>query len=192
MTAALDFAGLLTAWHAREPGSEEKLFACVYSELRKIAAHQMRRENPGHTLQATALAHEAYLRLSGGDRVFDVGQAHFCAIASRLMRQILVDHSRRRNSAKRGGGNSKRASLLDAFVPSVPDQVDLVELDMALERLRELDPREASVVDLRFFAGLSMPEIAATLGLSIATVERDWAAARAWLQRELSTESSLG
>lgn len=190
MTATLDFAGLLTAWHAREPGSDEKLFTCVYSELRKMAALQMRRENSGHTLQVTALAHEAYLRLSGGERVSDVSQAHFCAIASRLMRQILVDHSRRRNSAKRGGG--KTVSLLDAFVPSVPDQTDLVELDMALERLRELDPREATVVELRFFAGLSVPEIAATLGLSIATVERDWAAARAWLRRELSTDSSLG
>jgi len=190
MTAALDFAGLLAAWHAREPGSDEKLFACVYSELRKMAARQMRRENSGHTLQATALAHEAYLRLSGGERVADVDQSHFCAIASRLMRQILVDHSRRRNSAKRGGGRTE--SLLDAFVPSVPDQADLVELDMALERLRELDPREASVVELRFFAGLSVPEIAATLGLSIATVERDWAAARTWLRRELSTESLLG
>lgn len=190
MTAAPDFAGLLAAWHAREPGSDEKLFACVYSELRKMAALQMRRENSGHTLQATALAHEAYLRLSGGERVSDVGQAHFCAIAARLMRQILVDHSRRRNSAKRNGG--KTESLLDAFVPSVPDQTDLVELDLALERLRELDPREASVVELRFFAGLSVPEIAATLGLSVATVERDWAAARAWLRRELSTEPSLG
>jgi len=190
MTAALDFADLLASWHAREPGSDEKLFACVYSELRKMAALQMRRENPGHTLQATALANEAYLRLSGGERVSDVGQDHFCAIASRLMRQILVDHSRRRNSAKRGGG--KAESLLDAFVPSVPDHSDLVELDVALERLRELDPREASVVELRFFAGLSVPEIAATLGLSIATVERDWVAARAWLRRELSTDALIG
>lgn len=188
MTAALGFEGLLAAWHAREPGSDEKLFACVYAELRKMAAQQMRRERPDHTLQATALANEAYLRLSGGERVSDVDQAHFCAIASRLMRQILVDHSRRQHAAKRGGGQIE--SPLDAFVPAVPDQAGLVELDMALERLRELDPREASIVELRYFAGLTVPEIASALGVSVATVERDWTAARAWLRRELTAESS--
>jgi len=189
MTAGSDFADLLDAWHAREPGSDEQLFACIYAELRKMAARQMRRERPDHTLQATALANEAYLRLSGGERVSDVGQEHFCAIASRLMRQILVDHSRRQHAAKRGGGRIE--SSLDSFVPAIADKADLVELDMALNRLRELDPREASIVELRFFAGLTVPEIATALDVSIATVERDWASARAWLRRELTAEPSL-
>jgi RNA polymerase sigma factor (TIGR02999 family) len=189
MPTGLVFADLLRAWHAREPGSDERLFACVYSELRQMAARQMRHERPEHTLQATALANEAYLRLSGAERNPDLDQKHFCAIAARLMRQILVDHSRRKQAAKRDAGKS--VSPLDAFVHSMPDSAELVELDIALERLRELDPREASIVELRFFAGLTVPEIASALGVSIATVERDWVSARAWLRRELTAESSL-
>lgn len=185
MKAAKDFAELLAAWNAREPGSDERLFSCVYAELRRMAAGHLRREDPGHTLQSTALVHEAYLRLSGGGPLATNDQEHFCAIASRTMRQILTDHARRRLSAKRGGGRAD--SPLDSFVLSVADSVDLVGLDMALEKLRQLDPREASVVELRFFAGFNVPEVANALGVSIATVERDWVAARAWLRRELST-----
>lgn len=187
-SVAQDFTGLLAAWNAREPGSDEKLFASFYAELHRLAAHQLRREAHGHTLQATALAHEAYLRLSGGDRANGKDQAHFCAIAARTMRQILVDHARRRRSAKRGGGLAH--SPLDSFVMSVEDTVDLVELDIALETLRRLDAREANVVELRFFAGLTVPEIAHALGVSVATVERDWVTARAWLHRELSAAGS--
>ena len=148
-----------------------------------MAAGHLRREGPGHTLQSTALANEAYMRLSGSGPLATNDQEHFCAIASRTMRQILVDHARRRKSAKRGGGQAD--SPLDSFVSSVADSVDLVELDMALEKLRQLDPREASVVELRFLVGLTVPEVAKALDVSVATVERDWAAARAWLRREL-------
>ena len=184
MKPGQDFAELVAAWNAREPGSDEKLFASIYAELHKLAASQLRKEQPGHTLQATALANEAYLRLSGAERMPTDDREHLCAIASRTMRQILVDHARRRQSAKRGGGQAH--SPLDAFVLAASDQVDLVELDMALERLQQLDPREANVVELRFFAGLTVPEIARALGVSVATIERDWVAARAWLRRELT------
>lgn len=183
MKAGQDFGELIAAWNAREPGSAERLFSCFYAELRHMAAGHLRREGPGHTLQSTALAHEAYLRLSGGEPLATNDEEHFCAIASRTMRQILIDHARRRQSAKRGGGRTD--SPLDSFALSVADSVDLVELDMALEKLRQLDPREASVVELRFIVGLTVPEVANALGVSIATVERDWVAARAWLRREL-------
>jgi RNA polymerase sigma factor (TIGR02999 family) len=187
-SATQDFAQLLAAWNAGEPGSDERLFACIYGELHRLAAYHHRREEPGHTLQTTALANEAYLRLSGKKRATGKDRGHFCAIASRAMRQILVDHARRRKSAKRGGGLAD--SPLDSIVLAVADAVDLVELDIALEKLRRLDPREASIVELRFFAGLTVPEIAQALGVSRATVERDWAAARAWLHRELATGGS--
>jgi len=189
MKAGQDFAELLAAWNAREPGSDERLFSCIYAELRRMAAGHLRREEPGHTLQSTALAHEAYMRLSEGGTLATNDQEHFCAIASRTMRQILIDHARRRQSAKRGGGRAD--SPLDSFVLSVADSVDLVELDMALEKLRQLDPREASVVELRFFAGLTVPEVANALDVSVATVERDWVAARAWLRRELTAPEGL-
>ena len=185
MEASPDFAELLDAWHAREPGSDERLFTCIYHEFRRMAAQHLRREEPGHTLQATALANEAYLRLSGSSHSDSGDRAHFCAIASRTMRQILVDHARRRQSAKRGG---RDASPLDPFVLAAEDSVNLVELDMALEKLRKLDEREASVVELRFFAGFTVPEVAHALGVSTATIERDWVAARAWLRRELSVQ----
>lgn len=183
-TATQDFAQLLAAWNAGEPGSDERLFACIYGELRKLADYHLRREATGHTLQATALAHEAYLKLAAQPRLSGTDRAHFCAIASRTMRQILVDYARRRHSAKRGGGYAN--SPLDSLVLAVSDSVDLVELDIALEKLARLDLREASVVELRFFAGLTVPEIARALGISIATVERDWTAARAWLRHELA------
>jgi len=184
MKAAKDFAELLAAWNAREPGSDERLFSYMYAELRRMAAGHLRREEPGHTLQSTALVNEAYLRLSGAGPLATNDQEHFCAIASRTMRRILTDHARRRQAAKRGGGYAD--SPLDSFVLSVADSVDLVELDMALEKLRQLDPREAGVVELRFFAGFNVPEVANALGVSTATVERDWVAARAWLRRELT------
>jgi RNA polymerase sigma factor (TIGR02999 family) len=183
-----DFAQMMASWKAHEAGSDEKLFVYIYSELHKLASFHIHKESPGHTLQATALANEAYMRLSGGTRLQSDDQAHFCAVASRTMRQILVDHARRRHSAKRGGPHTE--SPLDAFVLAVSDQVDLVELDMALEQLRQFDPREASVVELRFFAGLTVPETAQALGVSVATVERDWVAARAWLRRELTVPAN--
>jgi RNA polymerase sigma-70 factor (ECF subfamily) len=174
---------LLAAWSGNEPGTAERLFSLVYGELRKLAAYHRRREDPHHSLQTTALVHEAYLRLVGQHDVDWKNRGHFFAIASQAMRRILVDHARRRNAAKRGGAQGR--SPLDSIALAVPGSVDVVDLDMALEKLARLDPQEARVVELRFFAGLTVPQVALALGVSRATVERDWAAARAWLRREL-------
>lgn len=178
-----EISRLLAAWHAGERGAAERLFQVVYGELRRLAAYHMRGERAGHTLQTTALVHEVYLRLAGQD-VDWKNRGHFFAVAARAMRRILVDHARRRRAAKRGGGVAP--SPLDSVVPAIDPAVDLLDLDAALETLETLDPREARVVELRFFAGLSVPEVALALGVSDATVERDWVTARAWLRRELS------
>jgi RNA polymerase sigma factor (TIGR02999 family) len=175
---------LLAAWSTREPGAEERLFSLVYAELRRLAAVHRRGEAPGHSLQTTALVHEAYLRLNGQRQVAWKNRGHFFAIASHAMRRILVDHARRRKAAKRGGAVAP--SALDSVVLPVAFPVDLVELDLALEKLERLDAREAKVVELRIFAGLTGPEVAAALGVSLATVEREWTAARVWLRRELA------
>ena len=179
-----DVSRLLTAWSAREPGADERLFSAVYAELRKLAASQRRGESPGHSLQTTALVHEAYLRLNGQRGVTWRNRGHFFAIAAHAMRRILVDHARRRKAAKRGGARAR--SPLDDALLAVADRVDLVELDTALDNLERVDPRGAKVVELRFFAGLSVPQVAAALGVSRATIEREWTAARAWLRRELT------
>ena len=175
---------LLAAWSAHEPGAEERLFSLVYAELRRLAARHRRGEAPTHSLQTTALVHEAYLRLTGQRRVAWKNRGHFFAIASRAMRRILVDHARRRKAAKRGGAVA--ASALDSVVLAVAGPVDLMELDFALDKLERLDAQEAKVVELRIFAGLTVPEVAAALGVSRATIEREWTAARAWLRRELA------
>jgi RNA polymerase sigma factor (TIGR02999 family) len=181
--ASGEVSKLLAAWSAGEPGADERLFALVYEELRKLAAYHMRRERPGHSLQTTALVHEAYLRLAGLQRSTWKSRGHFFALAAQAMRRILVDHARRRRAAKRGGGEAP--SPLDSIAATMEHSVDLLALDAALEKLERLDPREARVVELRFFAGLSLSEVASSLGISKATVERDWAAARAWLRSEL-------
>ena len=175
---------LLTAWGAGEPEASERLFRVVYAELRRLAAHHLRRERPGHTLQTTALVHEAYLRLTGQKDVVWKNSGHFFAIAAQAMRRILIDHARRRRAARRGAGEPR--SPLDSVVLAVNDTVELLELDLALAKLERLDPREAQIVELRFFAGLSVPEVAMALGISVSTVERDWVTARAWLRRELA------
>jgi RNA polymerase sigma factor (TIGR02999 family) len=175
---------LLTAWSAGEPGADERLFSTIYAELRKLASSHRRGESPAHTLQTTALVHEAYLRLNGQREVAWKNRGHFFALASQAMRRILVDHARRRKAAKRGGALAP--SPRDSIVVAVAGPIDLVVLDVALEKLERVDPQEAKVVELRFFAGLTVPEVAAALGVSRATVERDWTAARAWLHRELS------
>ena len=176
---------LLAAWRAREPGAAEQLFTTIYAELRKLAAAHRRGEGQAQSLQTTALVHEVYLRLNGQRRVAWKNRGHFFAIASRAMRRVLVDHARRRKAAKRGGAIAP--SPLDSVVLAVAGPIDLVELDIALDKLERLDPQEARVVELRFFAGLTVPQVAAALGISRATVERDWTAARAWLRRELSS-----
>lgn len=156
----------------------------VYDELRKIAHLYLRNERLGHTLQSTALVHEAYLRLKKQDAGQFENRAHFVAISAQLMRQILVEHGRRRRAAKRDGG--QRLILEDAFQLGHQKRIDVVSLDDALEELTKMDARQGRIVELRFFGGLSIEETADVLEISPATVKREWATARLWLHRELS------
>jgi RNA polymerase sigma factor (TIGR02999 family) len=162
------------------------LLPLVYQELRRVAAGYLRRERPGQTLQATALVHEAYLRLLREQQVSWQNRAHFCAIAANSMRQILVERARARNAAKRGGG-LHRITLDDALAPAKMDEtgVDIDALDQALTRLAALDPQQARLVELRYFGGLTIEETAEVLGVSPATVKRSWVVAKAWLRKEL-------
>ena len=164
-----------------------QLLPIVYEELRALARAHLAGERAGHTLQPTALVHEAYLRLVGGeqgeDRAFN-GRQHFFATAAMAMRRILVDHARERNALKRGGG--RRVDLSDGDAVTVGDDLDLVGLDEALKKLEAVDERRARVVTFRFFGGLTVDETAAALRVSTATVKNDWAFARAWLLREMA------
>ncbi|MBL8843274.1 MAG: sigma-70 family RNA polymerase sigma factor [Planctomycetes bacterium] len=173
---------------ARGEPVAELLFPLVYEELRDLASAQLRREKPGHTLQPTALVHEAFLKLAGQERARFESRSHFLAIAATAMRRVLVHHAEKRGSQKRGGGRAREATgALDAVVaPDAGEAVDLLALDEALTRLAALDERKAKVVELRYFAGLSVEEVAEAQGSSPATVKRDWEFARAWLLRELS------
>lgn len=158
----------------------DRLVPVVYEQLRSIAARQLARERPDHTLQTTALVHEAYLKLIDDARVTRRGRAYFFAAAARAMRQVLVDHARRRTAAKRGGG-VEPASLSGVQAPGDTFAAEILDLDAALGRLAALNPRHARVVECRFFGGLTFEEIAEALGLSLRTVKYDWALARAWL-----------
>ena len=179
---------LLRAWAAGDPAALDELLPLVYDELRRQARRYMRAQPPGHTLQTTALVHEAYLRLVGQSHVDWQSRAHFLGVASKAMRSILVDHARARSAAKRGG--AARAITLDEAggVADARSQrgVDVLALDEALARLAELDSRKSQLVELRYFGGLGIEEAAAVLGVSPATVKREWTTARAWLRRELS------
>lgn len=181
---------LLLAWQAGDDAALSRLVPLVYQELRRVARARLRSEAPGHLLQTTALVHEAYLRLVEVDRMNVRNRVHLLSLAARLMRQVLVDHARRRKALKRGG-DPPLVSLDD--VAKTPDErsgVDILALDRTLNELATLDARLARVVELKFFAGLSINETAHALGVSTATVERDWTVARAWLrQRLLETRS---
>jgi RNA polymerase sigma factor (TIGR02999 family) len=170
----------------------EALLPLVYDELRRRAAAYMKHERPGQTLQATALVHEAYLRLMKEPNTRWQNRAHFCAIAANSMRQILVERARARGRVKRAG-NQQRITLSDTLAaPEPPDAVDVEELDAALTRLAQLDAELARLVELRFFGGLSIEETAEVLGISAATVKRRWATARAWLKREMRGAQGAG
>ena len=174
---------LLIRWKAGDQEALEALVPLVYKELRDIARHHLQRERPGHTLQSAALVHEAYLRLID-QRPFDTeNRAHFLAVASRLMRQILVDYARTHGAAKRG---ADRIVELDAslILPQVRS-TDVVALDDALSGLSKLDEQQGRIVELRFFGGLATEEIAEVLGISRSTVKRDWNVAKAWLTRQM-------
>jgi RNA polymerase sigma factor (TIGR02999 family) len=161
------------------------LLPLVYDELRRIARGQMRRERPGQTLNATGLVHEAWLRLSASSHLAPHNRPHFLAIAANVMRQILVEHARARHAAKRGG-HRERVTLNEGLAPGAAVDVDVIALDEALEKLAALDPQQATLVELRYFGGLSVEETAETLGISPATVKRRWSSARAFLAGELA------
>src|SRR5688500_17531352 len=175
---------LLMAHRAGADRAFERLVPLVYDELRRQAARHLRRERGNHTLQPTALVHEAYLKLADQRDVEWRNRAHFFAIAARIMRRILVDHARGRHRDKRGGG-SVPVVFEDALAIADARDLDLVALDDALSALAELDERQSRVVELRFFAGLEVEETAEALGVSPTTVKRDWSLARAWLRREM-------
>lgn len=174
---------LLRAWQNGDPDAADRLIPLVYAELRSLAGRHMRAERDGHTLQPTALVNEAFVRLVDQRSTEWQGRAHFLAIGSRIMRRILVDHSRRRSAGKRDGGI--QITLGDSLSAEQPTALDLLVVDDALSRLAAIDERKARIVELRFFGGLENAAVAEVLGISTATVKRDWVLAKAWLQREL-------
>lgn len=178
--------GLFSSWRSGDNDALRELLPVVYEELRRIARRHLRGERIDHTLQTTALIHEAYLRLidQGPRDVRD--RCHFVALTSHLMRQILVDHARERLAKKRQGGY--RVTLAEDVAVAEPREVDVLAIDDALTRLAALDLQQARVVELRYFGGLSIRETSEALGVSEATVKRDWATARAWLHREIAEE----
>ncbi len=187
-SSSSEVTALLDAWSDGDPAALAELMPLVYDELKRIARREFTRECQGHTLQPTAVVNEAYMRLKGQRNVRWHSRSEFFAVAAKLIRRVLVDHARRRKRLKRGGD-----------VPKVPlDEVlglaesrapDLIALDDALEGLRELAPRQSRIVELRIFAGLTLEDVAGALGVSRATVHRDWNAALLWLRRELSCDS---
>ena len=178
---------LLIAWSGGDAAALDALMPIVYAELRRQAARAMRREHAGHTLGPTALVHEAFLRLIDGNRVAWRDRTQFFAVAAQLMRHLLVDHARAQQAAKRGGG-AQRITLSEAGGVGNPadTDADVLAVHEALEGLAALDPDQARLVELRYFGGLTIEETAGVLGVSPATVKREWAVARAWLLRELS------
>lgn len=176
---------LLQQWQEGSNEALETLMPLVYAELKRLAGSYLRRERPDHTLQSAALVNEAYLRLVDQNQTRWQNRAHFYGIAAQMMRRILADHARGHNAAKRGSGMPE-LELNEAVAQAQARSVDLVDLEEALQRLEKLDPQQGKIVELRFFSGLSIEDTANVLGISPATVKRDWAVARAWLFREVS------
>jgi RNA polymerase sigma factor (TIGR02999 family) len=182
-----DVTSLLHAWQAGDDDALDFLIPLVYDELRRVARARLRAEPAGHLLQTTALVHEAYLRLADIDHMNVQNRAHLLALSGRLMRQILVDHARRKGSRKRGGGVMPLAlDDVDVHAASGPLRIDVLALNEALDELSSFDSRLCQVVELKFFGGLNILETAEALGVSTATVERDWTVAKAWLHQRLS------
>lgn len=181
---------LLGRWRNGDRAALDSLIPLVYNELRRIAQHYLRNERPGHTLQGTALVHEAYVRMIEQDLPEWQNRAHFFAVAAQLMRQILVDHARAHRSDKRGGGVCNLA-LDEADKDAFRVDIDIIALDDALKTLSAMDPQQGKVVELKFFGGLSIEDTAEVLGVSSSTVKRDWITARAWLHRELDRSKAL-
>jgi len=180
---AMGVTRLLVQWADGDRQAMEELLPLVYDELRRLARSYLHRENPGHTLQSTALVHEAYLRLVDQDVSWQ-SRAHFFGIAAQMMRRILVDHARAKHAEKRGDG-ACRVTLDEGLLSTESCDVNVLALDRALTRLAEFDRQQSQIVELRFFAGLSIEDTAEILKISPATVKRDWAMAKAWLHREM-------
>jgi RNA polymerase sigma-70 factor, ECF subfamily len=188
--SANDVTALLQAWRLGSPGAEEQLINAVNLELRRIAARYLRRERIGHTLEPIALVNEAYLRLVGQQKLEWQNRGHFLAIASREMRRILVDYARKRRAAKREGFAGERVSLTGLPDPSAEKEIDLLSLHEAMSHLAHLDARQAQFIELRYFGGLTIDEIAAFAGVSAATVKRQLTEATLWLRLRLQRMSS--
>ena len=178
-----DLTGLLTRWADGDIAARDELLVVVYAELRQLAAAYMRRERADHTLQPTALVHEAFVRLTRGAQVSWNDRSHFFRVAARAMRRVLVDHERGVGAAKRGSGQKNQLLEQEIVIPGI--DVEILALDEALDRLGTLDERLLQVVELRYFTGLGVEEVAQLLGVSSRTIKRDWRSARAWLLAEL-------
>jgi RNA polymerase sigma-70 factor (ECF subfamily) len=178
---------LLDALTNGDRSREPQLIELVYKDLRKLAQHYMQQETVGHTMQPTALVHEAFLKLINQPRIDEQSRSHFFAIGAQAMRRVLVSHARRKSRLKRGGDRLK-LSLDEALTVSNSRDEDVLALDEALEKLGQIDPRQAQIVELRFFGGMSVEETAAAMGMSKRAVEREWTACRAWLRRELAEQ----
>ncbi len=190
MTASLkDVTQLLVHWGKGDGQALDRLMPLVYDELHRMASRYLRRERQGHTLQATALINEAYLRIVDQNRVNWQNRAHFFGVAAQMMRRILVDHARSHLYAKRGGG-AQKLTLDEAIATPQERDLDLVALDDALTALTEIDPQQSRIIELRFFGGLTIEETAEVLSISPATVKRDWNMAKAWLYGEISNRFS--
>ena len=185
MDSASQITQLLLDWKSGDQAAFDSLFSIVYDELRRLASSYMRRERSDHTLQTTALVHEAYLRIANQEKALVHNRLHFFAVAAKVMRQILIDHARSRNYVKRGSGAAK-ISLDEAAIISDERAAELIALDTALKELAEIDPRQSQIVELRFFGGLTLAETAEFLGISSDTVTRDWNMAKAWLYRQIN------
>jgi RNA polymerase sigma-70 factor, ECF subfamily len=185
-----DVTGLLLAWNKGDEVALEKLIPLVYEELRRLAGRNLRTERWDHTIQTTALVHEAYLRLVDQRHVQWQNRAHFFAVAAKIMRHILINYARDQRAEKRGG-DSIKVPLDEALLLGPERNIDLIALDDALTRLAETDARKAQLVELRFFSGLKIEEAALVMNISLATAKRDWTVAKAWLYREIKSGDSL-
>jgi RNA polymerase sigma factor (TIGR02999 family) len=191
MASTSDITGLLDEWGRGERRALDELLPLVYAELRRVAARQLRHERDGHSLQPTALVHEAYLRLVDQRKADWRGRAHFFGVAAQVMRRILVDHARRRQAGKRGDG-VRPVSIDQAMERSGAQQIPILDLDGALDRLARLDSGLARIIELRAFGGLTIEEAAQVLNVSPSTAKREWRTARAWLTRELGIDGRAG
>jgi RNA polymerase sigma factor (TIGR02999 family) len=185
MPSSEEVTQLLVAWNNGDQAALDQLMPLVYRELHRLARRRLGHENAGHTLQTTALVHEAYLRLIGQKEPHWQNRGHFFAIAAQMMRRILVDYARSRRYAKRGGG-AEKVSFAEVMAVSSGRPVDVVALDEALTTLAQIDPRKSKMIELRYFGGLSIEETAEVLGVSAGTIKRDWTLAKAWLQGEIN------